>query len=73
MIDYSKRETTMNSPLPIVDFSNTEIAFAHKSNKELKKTTWLFSLMNKKWLVDILSTVGLDRFEVAFAFRSIYH
>ena len=68
MIDYSKRETTMNSPLPIVDFSNTEIAFAHKSDRELKKTNWLFSLMNKKWLVDILSTVGLIALKLRLPF-----
>ena len=42
-----------------LDFSNTEIAFAYKSNKELKKAGWLFSLMNKTWLVNPLSDLGL--------------
>jgi len=42
-----------------VDFSNTEIAFAHKSDSELKKSARLFGLMNKKWLVDIASSIGM--------------
>lgn len=36
-----------------VSFENTEIAFSYKSNKELKKSVWLFSLMNQNWLVKI--------------------
>lgn len=43
----------------ILDFTNTEIAFANKSDKELKKTAWLFSMMNKAWLVDTMSPLGL--------------
>lgn len=42
-----------------VDFSNTENAFAHLSDKELKKSAWLFSMMNRAWLVKIGSKVGL--------------
>ena len=34
-----------------LDFSNTEIAFASKSNAELSKTLWLFKLMNSQKLV----------------------
>jgi proline dehydrogenase len=34
-----------------ISFDNTEIAFAHESNKELKQMHWLFSLMGKPWLV----------------------
>ncbi len=58
MIDYSDQKT-QKSPMPVVDFSNTEIAFHHKSDEALKKSAWLFSMMNKKWLVDTLSPVGL--------------
>lgn len=36
---------------PVVDFSNTEIAFADKSDFELKRTARLFQLMNKSWVV----------------------
>jgi len=67
MIDSSNTDT-MNPSQPIVDFSNTEIAFAHKSDRELKKTVWLFSLMNKKWLVDILSNLGLITLKLRLPF-----
>ena len=67
MIDSSNTDT-MKSSEPIVDFSNTEIAFSHKSIKELKKTLWLFSLMNKKWLVDLLSNLGLIALKLRFPF-----
>lgn len=36
-----------------ISFDNTEIAFAHKSNNELKQAYWLFGLMGKPWLVKI--------------------
>ncbi len=42
-----------------MDFQNTEIAFAHKSDKQLKKMARLFSMMNKKSLVNLGSTLGL--------------
>lgn len=52
-------ETKSIQPPSVVDFSNTEIAFAHKSNEELKRSGWLFRMMNKQWLVDTGSHVGL--------------
>ncbi len=58
MIDYPDPGTMKNSNSTI-DFSNTEVAFYHKSDKELKKAAWLFSMMNKRWLVDALSPMGL--------------
>lgn len=42
-----------------IDFSNTEVAFAHFSDKELKKTAWLFNMMNKPWLVKYGSALAL--------------
>src|SRR5688572_9591289 len=36
-----------------ISFDNTEIAFAHKSDKELKEAHWLFSIMGKPWLVSL--------------------
>lgn len=42
-----------------LDFSNTEIAFAHKSDKALKKSKRLFSVMGKSWLVNLMSPLGL--------------
>ena len=42
-----------------LDFANTEIAFAHMSNKKLKKSKRLFSVMGKAWLVNLMSPLGL--------------
>ncbi len=47
------------TPPRVVDFGNTEIAFAHKSDRDLKQTSWLFRLMNKSWLVSAGSTIGM--------------
>lgn len=49
----------MTTSNPSLDFSNTEIAFSHFSDAELKKTAWLFSMMNKPWLVNYGSALGL--------------
>ncbi|RYY97662.1 MAG: proline dehydrogenase [Chitinophagaceae bacterium] len=40
----------MNSPL---SFDNTAIAFANKSDKELRQAHWLFGIMGKPWLVQL--------------------
>jgi proline dehydrogenase len=40
-------------PKPSVSFDNTEIAFAYKTNKELKKAHFLFAMMGKPWLVKL--------------------
>ncbi len=42
-----------------LNFTNTEIAFAHKTDAELKKAAWLFGVMNKAWMVSLGSKVGL--------------
>lgn len=36
-----------------ISFDNTAIAFAYKSDKELKHARWLFSMMAKPWLVKL--------------------
>jgi proline dehydrogenase len=60
----------MSDPDPThqLDFTNTEIAFSNKSDKELKKTAWLFKLMNNYTLVRIFSKFGLFaiRFRLPF-------
>ncbi|HET9746767.1 MAG TPA: proline dehydrogenase family protein [Chitinophagaceae bacterium] len=38
---------------PVINFDDTEIAFAYKSNKELKQAHLLFSLMGSSWLVKL--------------------
>lgn len=45
-----------------ISFDNTEVAFKHKSDAELKQAKWLFSMFNYKWLVKYgpgLSALGL--------------
>ncbi len=42
-----------------IDFTNTEIAFSHKTDKELKWTAFLFKMMNKAWLVNLGSAIAL--------------
>ena len=48
-----------SGPEDRIDFDNTEIAFRHKTDKELKKAKRLFSLMNKQSLVTLGSNLGL--------------
>lgn len=56
----------MSTKLP--DFSNTEIAFATKSNAELKKMHWLFDKMNRPWLVKLGSKLGMVAMKINFPF-----
>src|SRR5687767_11146014 len=42
--------TNMRSPA-VISFDNTEFAFEHKSDQQLKKARFLFSSMSKPWLV----------------------
>lgn len=53
---------------PIIDFSDTSIAFAHKTDKELKKMLWLFGLMNKHWLVGIGAKLGVAAIKMHLPF-----
>lgn len=48
-----------SDPRNSIDFTNTEVAFSTKSDKELKKMSFLFNLMNKGNLVNMLSSIGL--------------
>ncbi len=41
-----------------IDFSNTEIAFSSKSDKQLKKAKLLFGMMNKAWFVNMTAPLG---------------
>jgi proline dehydrogenase len=36
-----------------ISFDNTEIAFAYKSDRDLKHSHWLYKIMAKPWLVNI--------------------
>ena len=41
----------MNNNPKVISFDNTELAFQYKSDKELKKAHFLFSMMARPWLV----------------------
>ncbi|MFM8490041.1 MAG: proline dehydrogenase, partial [Bacteroidota bacterium] len=42
-----------------IDLFDTKTAFAHLSDRQLKKTEWLFSMMNRPWLVKNGSSLAL--------------
>ncbi|MBK8515640.1 MAG: proline dehydrogenase family protein [Saprospiraceae bacterium] len=54
-----------------LDFSNTEIAFSNKSDRVLKKTAWLFRLMNNPTLVDFGSKIGLIAIKLRLPFTDL--
>jgi proline dehydrogenase len=57
-----------------LDFENTEIAFAGRSNEELLRMRWLFSLMNKSWLVRLGQVVAIPAIRLGLPFaKSIIH
>lgn len=58
----------LSSNAPKVDFSNTQVAFAAKSDKELKKAARLFGLMNNHWLVGIGAKVGYTAIKMHLPF-----
>jgi proline dehydrogenase len=51
-----------------LDFSNTENAFSNKSDKELKKTAWMFRMMNNPMLVKLGSPIALKSVEWGLPF-----
>jgi proline dehydrogenase len=40
-----------------LNFENTKIAFSAKSNKELRKAKWLFTLISKAWLTNLVTSI----------------
>lgn len=69
-----KRKQFMESKVNSTDinFGNTQIAFAHKSDSELKKSRLLFSFMNKSWLVNFISPIGLFAIENRFPLADFF-
>jgi proline dehydrogenase len=45
--------------IKMINFKNTEIAFGSKTDGQLRKAHFLFSMMNKAWLVRFGSNLGL--------------
>ena len=58
-----------------LDFTNTQIAFSLKTDKELKKTAWLFGMMSKPSLVSLGSKLAMKSIEwnLPFAETAIKH
>ena len=48
----------MDGPGPRIDFSDTQVAFSTKTDKELKRTAWLFKMMNNSTLVKVGSSLA---------------
>ncbi len=53
-------ETSPGAPesRPLPDFGDTENTFRHLDDGELRNASWLFALMGKSWLSDVLSRLG---------------
>ncbi len=56
----------------IPDFGNTKIAFSYKSNTELKKTEWLFTLMNNPGLVKVGSFLAILALKLRFPLTQFF-
>lgn len=67
-IEKAVKEVLGDQQMPKIDFQNTEVAFAHKSDEELKKMAWLFGMMNKPWLVNVGSKLGLAAIKLRLPF-----
>ena len=61
-------EPVQEEPPAYPDFTDTEIAFQNKSDKELLATFRLFRLMNKSWLVDAGSTLSKFALHIGLPF-----
>lgn len=55
----------------MLSFSNTEIAFSAKSDKELKKTYFLFRMMGIPWLVKLGSTLLIWAFKLRLPVKGL--
>lgn len=43
----------MDTTRPVISFDNTEFAFEYKTDRQLKKARFLFSMMGRPWLVKL--------------------
>lgn len=69
-MESTLKKVPMEDPDPSksIDFTDTEIAFSTKSDKELLNMGKLFTLMNKNFLVNIGSKLGLLAFRLKLPF-----
>lgn len=51
-----------------INFQDTEVSFADKSNRDLREMSWLFYMMNQAWVVKLLGKVAIlaVRFRLPF-------
>lgn len=71
-LDQAIKEAVRNNGTPSalegLNFSNTEIAFVDKTDAELKKAYWLFKMMNKPWLVNMGTRMGIPAVRMGLPF-----
>lgn len=61
----------MPTPIPVIQFDDTEIAFAHRSDKELQQSYFLFQLMSWSPLVKLGTRLTPWMVEKGFPIRSL--
>ena len=54
-----------------INFNDTEVAFAHKTNAELKGSHFLYSSMNFPWMVKLGTTLTLFALKIKFPIKGI--
>jgi proline dehydrogenase len=54
-----------------IDFTNTEIAFERKKNKDLKESLWLFNIMRNQTLVSVGSHMALLALKLRMPIKGI--
>lgn len=54
-----------------LSFDNTEIAFAHHSDQDLKKAEWLFQAMNNRWLVSFGARLAIWAIKLGLPVKGI--
>jgi proline dehydrogenase len=55
----------------MIDFSNTQIAFADKSDKELNRAYWIFRVLNNTFLAKVLTQLTLIALAVKLPIRKL--
>ncbi len=68
MSGIDNTNTKVNGKFKEIDFSDTQTAFAHKSDKELKNAQWLFRMMSQPALVNVGSQLGLVALKLRLPF-----
>ena len=54
-----------------INFDNTEVAFAHKTNAELKGSHFVYSTMSFPWMVKLGTTLTLLALKIKFPIKGM--